>query len=157
MSTCIIVKNEEGRLQGLGERGGRAYARWQSAVQRMEVGETLEFSWREPRSGPFHRRHFAVLSAVFEQQEQFQDFEAFRMWCQVGAGACDILPGPHGKPVAIPRSIAYARMDNGDFMEHHTAVVAFLRSQHATRFLWPDADEQTAGRWIDAMLAEFDR
>jgi hypothetical protein len=157
MSDVVVVRNEQGKLEGLGEKGRRAFGRFQRKVEKLEPGETLAFSWREPRSSRFHRLHFAILSAVFEAQEQFQDLEAFRMWCQVGAGACDLVPGPNGKPVAIPKSIAYHAMDDSEFHEHHEAVVTFLRSAHATRFLWPWMSDVQGDQHVDAILSEFDR
>lgn len=155
MPDVVIFKDEFGKLAGHGEKGGRAFARFQSAVRNMAVGETMAFSFKLPRSANFHRRHFAVLNQVFEHQDQFVDEESFRKWIQVGAGFCDLLPGPKGKPVAIPKSIAWDQLDEVEFAEHHAAVVGFLRSTHATRFLWPDLNDMMGDEMIDSLLREF--
>lgn len=153
----VVVKDEQNKLRGFGEKGQRAWLRFRNAIEALEIGETLSFAWHKPRSPKFHRYHFAMLHAVYEQQEQFQDFDAFRMWCQVGAGHCELVPGPRGKPVAIPKSIAYESLDDNEFAEHHMAVCAFLRSTHACRFLWPEMSDVDADASINAILQEFER
>lgn len=155
MPEVIVFKDEFGKLAGHGEKGGRAFARFLKAVRDLEFGETLRFSWWAPRSPGFHRRHFKILNQVFEHQDQFVDETAFRMWVQVGAGFCDLLPGPRGKPVAIPKSIAWDKLDDVEFAEHHAAVINFLRTRHATRFLWPDLNDAMADDMIESLLNEF--
>ncbi|HOW46117.1 MAG TPA: DUF1367 family protein [Rubrivivax sp.] len=155
MANVVVHKGGDGKLAGFGEAGARAWARFQQMLSRLQVGETLEFQWREPRSPGFHRRHFALLNCIYEQQDQFTDAEAFRMWCHVGAGFCSLVPGPKGKPVAIPDSIAWSKLDETEFQEHHLAVVRFLRSTHATRFLWPTLSDLQADEMINNLLLEF--
>lgn len=156
MSKIIVVKDETGHLAGLGEKNERAYNRFKRQVTSMEVGETLAFGWKKPRSPKFHRLHFGLLHAAFDAQEQFQLFDPFRMWVQVGAGHCDLLPGPHGKPVAVPRSIAWEEMDDNEFYEHHIAAVAFLRSVHAYRYLWPHLPNADAESCVNVILEQFE-
>lgn len=156
MSEVVLYKDESGKLAGLGEKGGRAWAKFQALVRSLEIGETLKFSYWAPRSPGMHRRHFVILAQVYEHQDQFVDEHKFRMWVQVGAGFCDLYPGPHGKPVAVPHSIAWDKLDDADFAEHHAAVIGFLRSTHATRFLWPMLDDKAGDDMINTLLREFD-
>ena len=155
MAEVVVTKGSDGKLAGLGEKGERAWARFSAAVKKLEPGGTLRFSWWAPRSPGFHARHFAILAAVYDAQDQFVDPDKFRMWVQVGAGFCDILPGPKGKAMAIPQSIAWDKLDDSDFAEHHAAVIAFLRSAHATRFLWPTMTDSGGGDMMETLLREF--
>ena len=155
MSDVVIEKGGDGKLRGLGDKGGRAYARFLSQVRGMAVGDTMRFAFWVPRSLGFHRRHFKIIAKVFENQDQFQDIEKFREWLQVGAGFCDIYPGPKGKPVAIARSIAWERLEEADFEEHHREVIRFMRSAHCTRFLWPQMSDINADTFINNVLGEF--
>lgn len=155
MSDVVIYKDESGKLAGFGEKGARAYARFLKAVRALEVGSTLKFSWWAPRSPGFHRRHFKILDKVFKHQDKFITDETFREWAQVGAEFCDIFPGPYGIPVAIARSIAWEELDDAEFAEHHAAVIGFLRSCHATRFLWPWLNDLQADAMMDSLLREF--
>jgi hypothetical protein len=156
VADVVLTRGPDGKLQGMGEKGARQYQRFLAAVKQLQPGDTMRFSFKLPRSPVFHRRHFAILNAVFEQQEQFASPEAFREWVQVGAGFCDLVPGPKGKPVAIARSIAWEALEEADFAEHHAAVVGFLRSTHCTRFLWPHMDDLAADTFIDNLLRSFD-
>ncbi|MBE7420645.1 MAG: hypothetical protein HS128_23360 [Ideonella sp.] len=50
MVDLVIVKGDDGRLTGLGQKNAQRYAKWQSKVRDLEVGETVEFSWKQPRA-----------------------------------------------------------------------------------------------------------
>lgn len=155
MADVVLVKGEDGKLAGLTDADERKYAKFRSTTTGLEVGDTLRFSFKLARSPQFHKRHFAILGALFKCQEQFVDFEKFREWTQVGAGFCDIYPGPKGRPVAVSRSIAWENLDDADFAEHHRAVIEFVRSVHFTRFLWPQMSDLEADTFINAVLQEF--
>lgn len=157
MSVVQVTKDEQGKLVGFGEKGERAYARFLAAVRELEPGEMLGFEYRVPRSGPFHRRHFAVLKAFFDSQEQFSDSEQFRKWTEVGAGHVEFVPGPKGRMVALPKSISYESLDDEEFRDVHERVVQFLRTPHATRFLWPHLSDLQAGEMVETILAGFER
>jgi hypothetical protein len=155
MSEVIIVRTEAG-LQGLGEKHGRAYERWRKQVASMEVGETLQFSWKAPRSPKFHRLFFAMLGNLFDAQEQFAEPDQLRSWLTVGAGFCDFVPGPKGRMVALPKSIAWANMDDEEFRPLVDAVWGFLVTPHATGFLWPMLTEQGREEAVARLLAGYE-
>lgn len=156
MVDLVIVKGDDGRLTGLGQKNAQRYAKWQSKVRDLEVGETVEFSWKQPRSPKFHRLFFAMLANLHDQQEQFDDSEQLRAWLIVGAGYCDFVPGPKGRMVALPRSMSWASMDDTEFRELVIAVWGFLRTEHAQRFLWPHLSPQQASETVEQVLLGFD-
>lgn len=155
MTELVIVRTEAG-LQGLGEKNVARYDKFKAKAKGMEVGETLSFSWKEPRSPKFHRLFFAMLGNLFDVQEQFADDNQLRSWLTVGAGYCDFVPGPTGRMVALPRSIAWDKMDDGEFHGLCVAVWAFLRTEHALRFLWPPMTAQAAGEAVERLLAGWE-
>lgn len=157
MANVLVMKNEEGKLEGFGRRGERAYNRFLGDLRKLEVGEMLQFSYRVPRSGPFHNRHFRMLNDVFEAQEAFDDEYIFRKWLEIGAGHCEFAPGKDGELVPIPKSIDYESLDQADFEPIHYAVKAFMRSPRATGFLWPHLTAHQQWEMIEQLLAEFDR
>lgn len=157
MTSILITRDETGRLVGLGEKDKTAYAKLKKILTELEQGSCLTMSYWFPRSAKMHGYHFAMLSAVWDTSEQFPELDDFRLWCQVGAGHVHFVPGPAGKMVALPKSIAWAAMDDQEFIAHHRKVVAFLRSQQATRFLWPSMSDQEAGELMNGILAEFER
>lgn len=156
MSQVVIVKTDAGKLEGFGEKGRRDYAKWQSKVKAMEIGETLEFTWKAPRSPKFHRMFFGMLGALFDQQEQFADVDQLRAWLTVGAGYCEFVPGPKGRMVALPKSIAWVAMDDSDFRDLVDAVWAFLRTEHAQHFLWPHLDSDKTAEMVEGVLIGYE-
>jgi hypothetical protein len=156
MADIVLTKADDGKLRGLTDADERRWSKFRCKVAGMGIGDTVKASFKLPRSPGFHKRHFSVLKALFDCQEQFDDREKFREWTQVGAGFCDLYPGPHGRPVAISRSIAWDALEEADFAEHHRAVIAFARSHHFSRFLWPHLSDVEADTLVNAILQEFD-
>lgn len=142
MSALIITKGPDGKLEGFGEKGRRAYAKFRKLVEEMEVGETLGFSYRMPRSPQHHKFTFAKLSSLFERQERFEDFDRLLDWLKVGAAHCELLPGPGGQLVAVPSSINWEKLDEQKFIEFHRALTDFLWTEQAQAALWPHSKAQ---------------
>lgn len=156
MTTIIVTKDETGKLCGFGERHRKAYARFKKALDKLEYGELLTLDFWFPRNGRLHRKHFAMLAVIFDAQERFEDSEQMRMWLQIGAGHCEYVPGHDGEICAIPKSIAWSKLDDAEFEAHHQAVKDFLRTAHARSFLWPHLSEENSMDMVDTILAEFD-
>lgn len=154
MPTVILHRAQDGKLEGLSERDKKAYAKFRKRLDTLGDGSLL-FSWQEPRSAPYHRRFFALLNTLLESQEQFQDIEHLLAWLKVGAGYADLVPGPKGKPVAMPKSINFAALDQAEFEPVALAIIGFLRSTYATRFLWPHLDDDAGMGMVETVLAGF--
>lgn len=141
-----------GLVDGLGERGRKQWRRFFNSLMRLEPGEMVEIKTYKERSGPFHRRHMAFVTAVFEAQEKFEHFEQFRNWLKVGAGFCDWLPGPRGGVIPVPRSIAFHKLEDFEMRIVHDDIVAFLRSPHAGKCLWRHLSEVNRMEMIETIL-----
>lgn len=137
MPDLIVCRGEDGKLQGLGEKGRRAWEKFRRVVEGLEVGETMGFSYRLPRSPNHHRFFFARLAELFARQERFDDDERLLEWLKVGAGFVDLMPGPDGTLVAMPRSISWVALDEQGFIEVHRAIRGFLMTPRAQEYLWP--------------------
>lgn len=150
----ITLIAQGGKLAGLTPQDEARYGKFRAKL--ATLGDScIKFEWREPRSGPFHRRHFAMLAALYESQEQFQDEDQFRKWGEAGAGFADLVPGPKGKPIAVVKSIAYHKLDQDEFSKVHEAVFAFYRSEHARRYLWPHLSDEQTWKMVEAVMEVF--
>jgi hypothetical protein len=156
MTTITVTKVEGGRLDGFSQKDKRAYSKFRKAIEELGLGELFTLSVWFARNPKLHRLHFAVINALFEQQEQFDDQETLRKWLYVGAGHADFLPGPKGKMVAIPKSVAYDKIDDADFSELHAKVLDFMRTHHCQSFLWPHLEESKRSLIIEMILKEFE-
>lgn len=155
MAEILITRDDCGKLVGLDEADQRAYGKFIALIKALVPGECVRLAFWIPRSPKFHKRHFAILSAFFKSQEQFDDREQFRMWVQVGSGHCDFVPGPKGRMVALPRSIAWHKLDDAGFTQHHDDMIRFFRSGHFAQFLWPHLPEHEQGEMVEVILQEF--
>lgn len=155
MSELIVTRHEDGQLGGLDDRGVRAYQRFLRAMDELAIGETMKLAYWLPRSPGYHRRHFKILAEVYRQQEAFTDPEEMRKWLEVGAGFCTFAPHPTVGLMAIPKSIAWEKLEQADFEAHHAKVMAFLRSVRCTRYLWPRMSDLQADEFINNVLARF--
>lgn len=145
-----------GAVDGLGDGEKKKWRQFVSMLFRLEPGEVITIKTNKARSGPFHRRHMLMESKVFEAQERFTNFErGFRDWLKVGAGHCDWHPGPKGGVFPVPKSISYADMEEGEMREFHDATVAFLRTEHAAKTLWPRLTPLRRIEAIEAILSSF--
>lgn len=157
MTTLIVTKLEDGKLGGFTEKDKRAYRRFKKLIDDLAMGELFTLRFWVPRAPKFHRLHFGMLGSLFESQEQFVDADEMRMWLQVGAGHCEFVPGPKGKVVALPKSIAFDKLDDIEFGEHHAKVKDFLRSEHAQAFLWGHLDKAKRAEMVEDILREFEQ
>lgn len=144
-----------GFVDGLGERGQKQWRRFVNGLLRLEPGEMVDIKTHRERIGWFHRKHMALEQRVFEAQEKFQTFEQFRVWLKVGSGFVDWLPGPKGGVIPVPRSISYARLEQGEMERVHEEIVAFLRTEHAGRTLWKHLSERQRIEQIEFLLGSF--
>lgn len=144
-----------GLVDGLGEVGRKQWRRFVNGLIALEPGEMVSITTRKARSGPFHRRHMAIETAVFEAQEKFSNFEQFRNWLKVGSGFCDWIAGPRGAVIPVPRSIAFDKLEDGEMRQVHDEMVAFLRSDHAGKALWKHLAPDARMEMIESVLLGF--
>ena len=150
MSELVIFKGADGKLDGWGEKGRRAWAKWRKIVGELEVGETLQFTYKLPRSPRHHRFFFARLAELFAMQERFDSEERFLDWLKVGSGHADLMPGRDGVPCAVPRSISWASLEEQGFIEFTRAMNDFLWTPYAQEFLWPHLTPERRHDMVDA-------
>lgn len=155
MTELVVTKGPDGKLEGIGEKGRRAYAKFKIIVENLAVGDTAWFAYRLPRSPQHHRYFFKKITGLFERQEFFADFDRFMDWLKVGAGFCDLLPGPGGQLVAIPRSLAWEKLEEQDFIEFHKELSAFLWTEHPQATLWPHLSAEQRYVMVDRWHRDF--
>lgn len=156
MPEVVVFKDERGKLAGHGEKGARAYARFAARVRELAPGDTLAFSWREPRAPGSHRFFFVLIRELMERQEFFVNSDDLRAWLTVGAGYVTWCEGANG-PIALPQSIAFDKLDEAEFLGLIQAVKTFLWTPHAQRTLWPHMNAQQSYEAVEHLMLELDR
>lgn len=89
--------------------------------------EEALFVMQRPRNSAFHRKYFAMLKIVFDNQEQFKNQEHLRHYLQMKAGFVDIVATPNGT-MHLPSSIAYDKMDATQFEDLYEKVLVEVLS-----------------------------
>lgn len=146
-----------GLVDGLGERNRKAWRRFVNGLMRLEPGEMVDIKTHKARLGWFHRKHMALEQCVFEAQEKFEDFETFRIWLKVGSGFVTWAAGPRGGVFPVPKSISYAKLEQGEMETVHDSMVAFLRTEHAGKTLWRHLQPMQRVEMIEAILVGFEQ
>lgn len=131
-------------------------ARWRRLwgdLMNAKPGEGFKLFRVEERSGPFHRRHRAILERLFQNQDRFTNIERLHDWLKVGAGYV-VWNEKTGK--AVPRSTSFPETSEDEMREAHAAMVAFLRTERAQRFLWRHLRRKPAlmAEMVEAILSD---
>jgi hypothetical protein len=134
------------------------HGRWLRFLQQMfelPEGQMAEIGTRIPRSGAFHRHHMGLERAIFNAQQRFTHFEMFRNWLKIGCGFVAWVPGAKGGIVPLPKSIAYAELEEPEMRLYHDSLLAFLRGPHAAAYLWRQIGAEEATQKMSAIIAEY--
>lgn len=94
----------------------------QAMMATLETGEVYEFQVRKFRNYKFHRKFFAMLNIVYDNQEQYHNFDHFRKVITMKAGYFDEVVTEKGV-VFLPKSIAFDKMDQSDFEKLYDKVL----------------------------------
>lgn len=153
MPQIAITLGQDGRLQGLTKDDAAHYKRWRRRVESMKPGEVVAFSWSDPRAPEIHRRHFALLNTLFENQEVFACEREFRKWTERGARHVEVLEHG-GLKFELVKSVAYDQLDGSEFVELHQRVKAYLLTHAALMHLWPHVDPCVSYEALKSLIEE---
>lgn len=144
-------------FEGATEKDTKAWRRFWRAMNEAGSGEYFSFKLERQRQNWRHRKHMGMISAIFESQDRVKDFEQFRLWLKVGAGFVDWMAGPTGGVFPVPKSISFDKCSEDEFIDFNDSVKAFLRTEHAAKYLFPDAPIFLAESGIEEILSRYER
>ena len=144
-------------LRGMSAQDDKRWRRMWGGLWKAEPGEGLQLYVVEERSGPFHRRHRVILEKLFASQERFRHIDKLHDWLKVGAGWTTWAPGKDNKPVALPRSTAFPECSEDEMREAHLAMVDYLHTERAMRYLWKNLKPALRQGMLDAVLQADER
>lgn len=142
-------------VDGISEADKKTWRRFWNWIMKPGSGEIFSIETWTPRNGRFHRLHMKIETSVFKSQERIHSFEQFRTWLKIGAGFVDWMAGPKGGVVPVPRSISYKKCDEDTMRQFHEDAIAFLRTEHAQRYLWPHLPADKAEAMVEGVLVRF--
>lgn len=84
-------------------------------LKKIKVGETVSCEIKKPRNIFFHRKFFALINLVFENQEIFNNIEYLRKELTKAAGYYDSYINHKGVVCYEAKSISFAKMSQDEF------------------------------------------
>jgi hypothetical protein len=78
---------------------------------------------KKPRNYEFHKKYFDLLNLVFENQEQYDNFKAFRSAVTMQAGWYNTHTSLNGVLMFSPKSISFANMDDLEFEKLYNKTI----------------------------------
>lgn len=85
---------------------------------KIKENDWVEVSIKKKRNIKFHRKFFALLNMIFENQHYFTTLEDLREWLTIEAGHYKSVRTPRGM-TKMAKSISFANMDEHDFNQFY--------------------------------------
>lgn len=85
------------------------------SLKKVKVGATVSCNITQPRNVGFHRKFFALINLVFENQEFYDNIDYLRKELTKKAGYYDTYTNHKGVLCYEPKSISFASMSQEDF------------------------------------------
>ena len=83
--------------------------------KKIPLNDILLYEVKIPRNYNFHKKFFALINLVFENQEQYKDIDHLRKAIIIEAGYYTERASLQGEVIIEAESISFAKMDNDEF------------------------------------------
>ena len=123
MSTTLLMHKTMGGSLAPVDDAGRA------TVAKLGKGEIVAITMRRPRNIGHHRKLFALLSLIHENQSRYPTVEDLLDAIKVHIGHCTTLKLKDGREVYVPKSISFANMDQSAFEQFWDRIVDVVTTQ----------------------------
>lgn len=92
-------------------------------LKKIKSNSFIEVEIKSKRNILFHRKFFALLNLVFQNQEQYTNIDHLRKDLTVSSGYYDLRYNIQGEEIKEPKSISFASMDELEFSEYYNRVI----------------------------------
>jgi len=92
-------------------------------AKKIKVNEPYEFEYKLPRNYRFHKKFFALLNLVYNNQDVYSNIEDLREDLTIEAGYYRLTENIKGQTVKRAKSISFAQMDETEFSDLYNSVV----------------------------------
>lgn len=92
-------------------------------LKKMKAGEVYECEIKMPRNIKFHRKFFALINLVYQNQELYTNIEHLRKDLIIASGNYESRYNLDGFEVLEPKSISFSKMDEAEFSDLYSSVV----------------------------------
>ncbi len=92
-------------------------------AKKITINEPFEYEYKKPRNYKFHKKFFALLNLVYDNQERYVNIEHLRHDLIIEAGYYEIRYNFQGVEVYVPKSISFSKMDEIEFNELYSKCI----------------------------------
>ena len=92
-------------------------------LKKLKVGEEYKCEVRQPRNLKFHRKFFALINMVLDNQEQYTDADKLRNDLVVEAGFSETWADLHGVIQVRAKSLSFGSMTEDEFQNVYDRVI----------------------------------
>ena len=85
------------------------------AVRKIGAEEVVSVTIKRQRNVKFHRKFFALMNLVYQNQEHYPSLDIMIAAFKVATGHCFPVIAKSDQTVMIPKSISFAKMDETEF------------------------------------------
>lgn len=117
MASVLLRKTLGGKLEPVDEAG-------REALSHVSVGDIVRGEIKRPRNLGHHRKFWALISMIYENQSRYASPEVLLDAIKVHIGHCEVIRLSDGREVHTPKSISFAAMDQIAFGLFWDRVVA---------------------------------
>ena len=88
-------------------------------MKRIKVGDFLECEIKKPRNYMFHKKFFALLNMVYQNQERYNNIDHLRNDLTIEAGYYTLRYNLENKEIYEANSISFSKMNEETFNEYY--------------------------------------
>jgi hypothetical protein len=137
--------NEIYMVKGLGGKFTPAHDSDLEIAKQLKAGEVYRFTFVKPRNYEFHKKFFALIKLVFENQDHYTNIDDIRHDLTVEAGfKVEKINQFTGEVRYVAQSISFASMDEIEFGKLYSKMLDTVIRVYG----WEGSD-------LEAEVAEF--
>ena len=91
-------------------------------LKRIKPGDIVQCEIKKPRNLKFHRKFFALMNMVYDNQEIFESLDDLRYFLTMKAGFNKRVMTNKGEMI-LPKSIRFSKMDEHEFSELYDRIL----------------------------------
>ena len=103
--------------------------------EKLRRGQEYTVEIKQARNPAFHRKAFALLNAMFENQSRIENIEDFRLELKLICKHVREYVRPNGEIVYIPKSWSFADLDEIEFEALYSKLLSVAAKRFGDEFI----------------------
>jgi len=89
-------------------------------MKRIKVGDLLQCEIKKPRNYQFHKKFFALLNMIYQNQERYNNIDHLRNDLTIEAGFYTLRQNLKGEQIYEADSISFSKMNEEKFEDYYS-------------------------------------